>query len=52
MEIGDHPFPRYEVGAPKGFNDLVTQIVQDWFNHAGYDWQERLDLDYRLNLGA
>lgn len=49
LEIGSHLYPRYEIGSVDTFNDLASEIIKDWFNDAGYDWRDRVVVDYQLN---
>ena len=38
-------FPRYEIGAPEGFDELLTVVDRDLWNLAGYDpnWSIAID---------
>ena len=48
LDIGTHNYPRYAVGSVDTFNDVSSLIIKDWFNDAGYDWRDRVAIDYRL----
>ena len=49
LRIGDHTFPRYEIGPKNEFDDRVTEFVMDWFNDAGIDWQGKVAVNFRLD---
>ncbi len=48
IDIGKHIYPRYPVGAVNTFDDVASLIIKDWFNNAGYDWHNRVVIDYQL----
>ena len=49
LHLGDHLFPRYEIGSVDEFDGLVNTFVTDWFNNAGFDWRDNeIAVDYQL----
>ena len=49
LDVGTHIYPRYEVGAVNTFDHVASLIIKDWFNDAGYDWRDRVVVDYQLD---
>jgi hypothetical protein len=50
---GRHIFPRYSVGSPETFQELLGSIERDFWNAAGHDWDDdgMMQVDFVKYLG-